>query len=73
MARHPDANALIRPAGARWDDDLAECDVPYELVRTAPDPDAQLLQSLQSTYAAAMTAHWDRVALERPDGDAPHA
>ena len=57
-------------SGARWDDDLAEFVLPYELVRTAPDPDAMLLTFLQSTYAAAATtAHWDRTALERPNGD----
>ena len=45
------------PAGARWDDDLAEFVLPYELVRTAPDPDALLLEFLQTTYeAAAITA-----------------
>jgi hypothetical protein len=57
----------IAPDGAGWDDDLAEFVLPYELVRTAPDPDARLLEFLQSTYeAAAATAGWDRPALERP-------
>jgi Family of unknown function (DUF5996) len=55
--------------GARWDDGLDEFVLPYELVRTAPDPDAVLLDFLQQTYeAAATTAGWDREALERPDG-----
>lgn len=59
----------VGPAGARWDRDLAEFVLPYELVRTAPDPDAVLLEFLQSTYeAAASTAKWDRPALERPGG-----
>jgi hypothetical protein len=50
----------------RWDDDFAEFVLPYELVRTAEDPDAALLAFLQSTYeAAATTAGWDRAALER--------
>ena len=54
------------PAGARWDDDLSEFVLLYELVRTAPDPDARLLEFLQATYeAAADTARWDRDALER--------
>ena len=45
----------------------AEFVLPYELVRTAADPDAVLLEFLQSTYeAAATTAGWDRAALERP-------
>jgi hypothetical protein len=56
----------VEPTGARWDDELAEFVLPYERVRTAPDPDALLLQFLQSTYeAAASTAGWDRAALER--------
>jgi len=57
----------LRPEGARWDDDLALFVLPYELVRTSPDPDAFLLDFLQSSYeAAARTANWDRAALERP-------
>jgi hypothetical protein len=56
----------ITPQGARWDDDLAEFVLPYELVRTAADPDAVLLEFLQRTYeAAATTASWNRAALER--------
>jgi len=40
--------------------------VPYDVVRTAKSPDAVLLSFLQSTYEAeAMTAKWDRHALER--------
>jgi hypothetical protein len=34
-------------------------------MRQSPDPDAALLQFLQTTYeAAANNAHWDRPALE---------
>jgi hypothetical protein len=63
-------DAPIAPAGARWDDGLGEFVLPYELVRSASDPDAVLLEFLQSTYeAAATTAGWDRVALERSNGD----
>jgi hypothetical protein len=55
--------------GARWDSDLGEFILPYELVRTATDPDQLLLDFLQRTYeAAADTGSWDRAALERPDG-----
>jgi hypothetical protein len=62
----------VEPSGARWDDDLGEFILPYELVRTAEDPDAVLLNFLQSTYdAAATTGSWDRAALDRPAG-APH-
>lgn len=60
-------DADVAPTGARWDDDLNEFILPYELVRTAADPDARLLEFLQSTYdAAATTADWDRAALDRP-------
>jgi hypothetical protein len=60
---------VVSPTGARWDDGLAEFVLPYELVRAARDPDAVLLEFLQSTYeAASTTAHWDRAALERPTG-----
>ena len=59
-------DTVIAPSGARWDDGLGEFILPYELVRTARDPDAILLEFLQATYdAAADTAHWDRVALDR--------
>ena len=62
-------DSVVAPAGARWDDDLAEFVLPYELVRTADDPDGLLLAFLQSTYeAAATSAQWDRHALERPAG-----
>ncbi|WP_254791094.1 DUF5996 family protein [Blastococcus tunisiensis] len=61
-----DATGL--PDGARWDDGLGEFVLPYELVRTAPDPDALLLAFLQRTYeVAADAAGWDRAALERGD------
>jgi hypothetical protein len=65
--------SVVAAAGARWDDDLAEFVLPYELVRAADDPDALLLTFLQSTYeAAATTARWDRDALERPNGANDH-
>jgi hypothetical protein len=64
----------IGSEGAHWDDDLGEFVLPYELVRTSPDPDARLLEFLQSTYeAAATTAGWDRAALDRSDGDSTRA
>lgn len=59
-------DAAITPEGARWDDDLGEFILPYELVRTAADPDALLLEFLQSTYeVAADAAGWDRAAFDR--------
>jgi hypothetical protein len=62
-------DATITPDGASWNDDLSEFVFPYELVRTADDPDTLLLAFLESTYAAAADcARWDRAALDRPDG-----
>ena len=59
----------VTPGGARRDHEFGEFVLPYEIVRTAPDPDALLLEFLQSTYeGAAVTAAWDRAALERPNG-----
>jgi len=56
----------VRPDGARFEAELGEFVLPYQLVREADDPDGLLLDFLQSTYeAAATTAHWDRAALER--------
>ena len=61
--------AAIAPAAARWDTTLHEWVLPYDAVRTAADPDAMLLEFLQSTYeTAARLAGWDRRALERPGG-----
>ncbi len=62
------------PAGRRrWDDGLSEFILPYEIVRTAEDPDEVLLAFLQSTYdAAATTARWDRDALDRQNGTDRH-
>ncbi|AFL90156.1 hypothetical protein Terro_3948 [Terriglobus roseus DSM 18391] len=60
-------DAPIQPAEARFDTTLGEFVFPYEAMRQSADPDAALLQFLQSTYeAAADTAHWDRQALESP-------
>ena len=60
---------VVAPTGASWSDDLGEFVLPYELVRTADDPDALLLTFLESTYeAATTTAQWDRNTLERPKG-----
>jgi hypothetical protein len=56
----------VSPAGARFDSALGEFVLPYEAVRSAPAPDATLLEFLQSTYeAAADLGNWDRAALER--------
>ena len=60
-------DAPIRPAEASYHLDLREWVLPYEAVRRAKDPDAMLLEFLQSTYEVAATlGHWDRAALEHP-------
>jgi hypothetical protein len=61
--------ATVRPEAASYHPVLHEWVLPYDAVRTAPDPDAALLDFLQSTYeAAADLGGWDRAALERaPD------
>lgn len=58
-------DAKASPAAARFDAGLGEFVLDYEAVRRAPDPDAAILDFLQSTYAAAAdAAGWDRAALE---------
>lgn len=59
--------ARVLPAAAHYHMGLREWILPYEAVRTAPDPDAALLDFLQSTWAAAADlGGWDRAGLERP-------
>ena len=66
------AAASVRPAAASYSDELGEFVLPYEAVRAADDPDALLLEFLQSTYeAAADAAGWDRPALEAASPDLP--
>jgi len=58
--------APIRPDAAGYHEDLREWILPYDAVRTAPEPDAMLLSFLESTYETAATlGDWDRRALER--------
>jgi hypothetical protein len=62
-------HAAVRPADAFFSEPLGEFLLPYDAVRTAADPEATLLDFLQSTYeAAARSANWDRAALECPGG-----
>jgi hypothetical protein len=59
--------AAVRPAASYYSADFGEWLLPYEAVRTAPDPDAALLEFLETSYATGATlAAWDRAALERP-------
>jgi hypothetical protein len=55
----------ITPSDAYYSKELGEFLLPYEAVRRAKDPDATLLDFLQSTYeAAAEAGEWNRVELE---------
>jgi hypothetical protein len=57
--------APVRPAQAFFSKELGEFILPYDAVRTAADPDAALMDFLQSTYAAAAeSGKWDRGNLE---------
>ena len=56
-------------ASASFDTTLGEFILPYDTLRAAADPDALLLDFLNTTYiAAAETGSWDRAALECPIG-----
>jgi hypothetical protein len=61
--------AKVRPEAAFFSEAVGEFILPYDAVRTAADPDAALLDFLQSTYeAAANAAKWDRDVLECAPG-----
>jgi hypothetical protein len=58
--------AAVRPGAAYYNRDLNEFVLPYEAVRTAGSPAAELKAFLESTYAAAADlAGWNRAELER--------
>ena len=60
------ADAAVKPEAAYFHPEMREWILPYEAVRAAADPDAMLLDFLQSTYeVAADIGKWDRGALER--------
>jgi hypothetical protein len=60
------ADATVRPAGARWQNDLGEFVLPYDVARQAAAVDEAILAFLDSTYvAAADLGQWDRRSLER--------
>ena len=55
-----------KPAGAYYHRELAEFILPYEAVRTARSPAADLHAFIDSTYeGAAALARWNRADLER--------
>jgi hypothetical protein len=58
--------ASVRPAAAFYSTDFNEFILPYDAVRRADAPDADLTAFLETTYDAAATlGGWDRAALER--------
>lgn len=58
--------ATVQPAAAYYHADFGEFILPYESVRTSPDPEAAIRAFIDSTYDQAATlAHWDRASLER--------
>ena len=58
-------DARVRPQEAFYEPNFGEFVLPYDHVRQAADPDAVLLEFLQSTYeAAANLANWNRAELE---------
>jgi hypothetical protein len=57
--------AVVEPEHAFWSTEMREFLLPYEDMRTLPDPDTALRAFLQSTYeAAADLGGWDRELLE---------
>jgi hypothetical protein len=59
-------DARVQPSAAFYSSDFSEFILPYDAVRTAASPDAELLAFLQTTYAsAADLAGWNRTDLER--------
>jgi hypothetical protein len=59
------SEAAVTPGAAFFSPELGEFIYPYNAMRMAHDPDAALMEFLQSTYnAAADLAKWDRKALE---------
>ena len=59
-------DATLQPSTAYYHREMGEFILPYEAVRTAPDPAAEIQAFVDSTYDRAATlAGWDRGALER--------
>jgi hypothetical protein len=63
--------ARVKPKAAFFSKELGEFILPYDAVRESRDPDAALMEFLQSTFAsAADLGKWDRAALECALGEA---
>jgi hypothetical protein len=60
-------SAPVRPDAAFYHRDMGEFILPYDAVRTAASPAAEIAAFIESTYDQAATlARWDRAALDRP-------
>ncbi|MCC8477322.1 DUF5996 family protein [Streptomyces globisporus] len=60
FAGHP-----VAPESAFFSSEFKQFLLPYEAVRSAPDPDRAVAEFLHTTYeAAAVLGEWDRAALE---------
>jgi len=60
-------DAIVGPAGAFYHREMGEFLLPYEAVLAAADPEAAILEFVETTYTLAATlGRWDRQALERP-------
>ena len=59
------SEAAIKPDAAEWSSARGEFLLPYEAVRSSPDPEETVMAFLTSTYeVAADLARWDRTLLE---------
>jgi hypothetical protein len=59
------STARVEPEASTWLAELGEFVLPYEVVASAPDPQATLLTFVESAHAAAADlAGWDRTSLE---------
>ena len=68
------ADFKVEPAAASYSAQLHEFVLPYDAVRTAASPDAELLAFAQSTYDAASTlAKWDREMLDERSLNPPQS
>jgi hypothetical protein len=55
----------LRPEAAHWDDSLGEFILPYDAVRSAPDPRRALLDFLETAYeAGAARLGWDSELIQ---------
>ena len=60
-------DAALAPPAASWSTEFSEFVLPYRAVREAADPDAMLLEFMESSYLAAATrAGWDVESLRDP-------